>query len=92
MIKSIKHKGLKRFYQSGNISGIQAKHAKKLRTQLLQLDAAREVAEMDFPGYNLHSLKGNRSDTWSILVSANWRLTFEFHGSHAYVVNYEDYH
>lgn len=92
MIKSIKHKGLKRFYQSGNMSGIQAKHARKLREQLLQLNAAEKVADMDFPGYSLHSLKGDRSDTWSISVGANWRLTFEFRGSNAYVVNYEDYH
>ena len=92
MIKSIKHKGLKRFYQSGKTSGIQAKHARKLRIQLLQLNAAEKITDMDYPGYDLHLLQGDRSDTWSISVSANWRLTFEFRDSHAYVVNYEDYH
>lgn len=92
MIKSIKHKGLKRFYQSGKTSGIQAKHARKLRIQLLQLNAAEKITDMDYPGYDLHLLRGDRSDIWSISVSANWRLTFEFRDSHAYVVNYEDYH
>ena len=92
MIKSIKHKGLKRFYQSGTTLGIQAKHARKLRIQLFQLNAAEKIADMDYPGYDLHLLKGDRSDVWSISVSANWRLTFEFRDSHAYVVNYEDYH
>ena len=47
---------------------------------------------MDIPGYRLHLLKGNRSETWSLKVSGNWRLTFEFRGSDAYVVDYEDYH
>lgn len=92
MIKSIKHKGLKRFHKSGNTSGIQAKHAKKLRARLTRLDAANEVDYMDVPEYDLHLLKGDRSDTWSISVSGNWRLTFEFRDSNAYIVDYEDYH
>lgn len=34
MIKSIKHKGLKRFFETGATSGIQAMHASKLRLLL----------------------------------------------------------
>ena len=92
MIKSIKHKGLKRFYKNGNTSGIQAKHAKRLGELLILLDTAEDISDMNIPGYGLHSLKGDRSGTWSMRVSANWRLTFEFIGSDAYVVDYEDYH
>ena len=62
MIRSIKHKGLKRFHQTGNTAGIQAKHAKKLRKQLTRLDAAEEIDYMDVPGYDLHPLKGGRSN------------------------------
>ncbi len=40
MIKSIKHKGLRKFYQTGNTSGIQFKHAKRLRLQLTILESA----------------------------------------------------
>ena len=92
MIKSIKHKGLKRFYESGNTSGIQASHAKRLSTRLTRLEAAQDISYMDVPGYDLHLLKGDRANTWSLSVSGNWRLTFEFRDSNAYVVNYEDYH
>lgn len=47
---------------------------------------------MDLPGYNLHPLKGKRKECWSITVSGNWRITFEFEDGNAYIVNYEDYH
>lgn len=30
--------------------------------------------------------------TWSVNVSGNWRITFEFDGKDAISVNYEDYH
>lgn len=57
MIKTFKHKGLKQFFDSGKTSGIQAKHAKKLRLQLAALDTATVIHDMDLPGYKLHELK-----------------------------------
>ena len=92
MIKSFKHKGLERFYESSNTRGIQAPHSKKLRMQLSALDTARAIEDIDIPGYRLHSLKGSRKGIWSITVSGNWRVTFEFSDGNVYIVNYEDYH
>ena len=92
MIKSFKHKGLKLFFQSGKASGIQAKHAKRLRMQLAAIDTAHEIDDIDIPGFGLHPLKGNRAGIWSISVSGNWRVTFEFRDGNAYILNYEDYH
>ena len=92
MIKSFKHKGLERFFLSGITKGIQATHAKKLRLRLAALDTASDIEDMRVPGYGLHPLKGNRKETWSISVSGNWRITFEFYDGNAYIVNYEDYH
>ena len=92
MIKNFKHKGLSRFYHAGSISGIQAKHANKLRNQLAALDTATVIEDLDLPGYRLHPLKGKRSGTWSIEVNGNWRLTFEFDNGDVYILNYEDYH
>jgi len=92
MIKSFKHKGLEKFYASGNAKGIQAKHAKKLRMQLIALDTAHDIEDLDIPGYRLHQLKGSLKRSWSITVSANWRITFEFSDGNIYIVNYEDYH
>lgn len=92
MIKSFRHKGLKRFFETGKTSGIQAKHAKRLRLQLAALDTAQSIDDMRIPGYRLHRLKGAARGRWSIWVSGNWRLTFEFDGRDAYVLDYEDYH
>ncbi len=92
MIKSFKHKGLKRFYETGSTRGILAKHAKRLRMQLSALDTALEISDLDIPGYDLHELKGKRKGTWAISVSGNWRLTFEFIDGNAYQLDYEDYH
>ena len=92
MIKSFKHKGLERFYLKGSTAGIQAKHAKKLRLQLAALDSAQAIDDLDIPGYRLHPLKGNREGIWSITVSANWRLTFEFSDGNVFILDYEDYH
>jgi proteic killer suppression protein len=92
MIKSFKHKGLEKFYESGSTKGIQANHAKKLRMQLAALGTAQSVDDMDIPGYRLHQLTGERKGTWTITVNANWRLTFEFEEGNVYILNYEDYH
>lgn len=92
MIKSFKHKGLKLFFEKGICSGIQVKHQSKLRLQLAALHTARSIEDMDLPGYDLHRLKGQRKDCWSITVNGNWRVTFIFDDGDVYIVNYEDYH
>lgn len=92
MIKSFKHKGLEKFYESGSNKGIQSNHARKLRMQLAALDTAQSIDDMDIPGYRLHQLTGNRRGIWTITVNANWRLTFVFEEGNVYILNYEDYH
>lgn len=92
LIKTFKHKGLKNLFEDDDRSGVQPKHAEKLLDILDRLDAAIEVEDMRYPGSKLHQLKGNRQSEWSIAVSGNWRVTFEFENGDAYVVNYEDYH
>ena len=92
MIKSFKHKGLQKFFESGTKKGIQAKHTSKLRMQLTALDTAHVIEDLEIPGYRLHQLKGARKNLWSITVNGNWRITFEFEAGNVYIVNYEDYH
>ncbi len=92
MIKSFRHKGIKRFYESGSIAGIQPPHATRLRMQLAALDTAVTVEDLDIPGFRLHPLRGRGRGRWSIWVYRNWRLTFEFRDGNAYVLDYEDYH
>jgi proteic killer suppression protein len=92
VIKSFRHKGLKRFYETGKRTGIQPKHAQRLRLQLAALDTAQTIDDMDVPGFRLHPLKGRAKRRWSVWVSGNWRLTFEFEQGNAHILDYEDYH
>ncbi len=92
MIISFKHKGLEAFYTTGNTKGIQVKHKTKLRLILARLDDAIVVEDMSFQGSNLHPLKGNLKDHWSVKVNGNWRITFKFENGNAEIVDYQDYH
>jgi proteic killer suppression protein len=92
MIRSFKHKGLEHFYISGSKKGIIPEHAEKIARILDRLDASVAPADMNLPGYRLHELKGQEKGTWSVTVNANWRITFQFEGQNAFVVDYLDYH
>ena len=92
MIKSFRHKGLRKFFESGSAAGIQPQHAKRLRMLLAALDTSRTVGDMDVPGFRLHPLKGVERGRWAVWVNGNWRLTFEFEDGDAHVLDYEDYH
>jgi proteic killer suppression protein len=92
MILSFKQKGLGRFFEHGSKSGIQAQHAERLRLILGRLNVATAARDMDLAGLRLHSLKGERKGVWSAWVSDNWRVTFQFVGRDAELVDYEDYH
>lgn len=59
---------------------------------LAALDTSLEVGDMDIPGFRLHRLKGQLKGRWSVSVSGNWRVTFEFRDGNAYILDYEDYH
>lgn len=44
------------------------------------------------PGWRIHQLIGDRSGTWSISVSGNWRITFEIEDGEISNLDLEDYH
>jgi proteic killer suppression protein len=60
--------------------------------QLAALDTSQRIEDMEIPGFKLHALKGKLKGRWSISVSGNWRITFEFRDGNAFVLDYEDYH
>ena len=92
MIKNFKHKGLEIFFTKDDLRLLDRKQIPKIRRVLDLLDIIKDVQELNLPGYGLHPLTGDRKGTWSIKVSANWRITFEFEKSYAFNVNLEDYH
>jgi Plasmid maintenance system killer protein len=92
VIRAFRHKGLKRFFETGSTAGIQSAHANRLHLILGRLNVATSARDMNLPGLALHPLKGDRKGFWSVQVSGNWRITFTFAGKDADSVNYEDYH
>jgi len=57
MIKAFRHKGLKRFFDTGSVAGIQPHHTKRLRMQLVALDTAITIEDMEIPGFKLHLIE-----------------------------------
>ncbi len=92
MIKSFTHKGLYKFFTTGSTAGIQEKHKNRLRAILTFLNEAENVKDMNLQGFQLHPLKGNKKELWSVSVNGNWRITFRFEDGDAYIVDYLDYH
>ena len=92
MIRSFRHRGLGQFFLSGTTKGINAQYASRLSRMLLALHTANDPAEMNMPGYRLHQLRGDRHGQWSVWVSGNLRLVFEFDDVDAINVDLVDYH
>jgi len=92
VIRSIRHKGLKRLYEDDDPRGVNREHTEKLKDILVRLDAASEVADMNLPGFRLHALKGNLKSFWAVTVRANWRAIFRFADGDVVDVDYIDYH
>jgi len=92
MIRSFRHRGLKRLYERGDRRRVPADMAEKIEDVLAALDSARTVEEMDRPYFQLHPLTGDRKGEWAVTVRANWRITFRFENSDAHDVDFVDYH
>lgn len=92
MIRSFRHRGVKRLYERGDRSRVSADQADRLEVALADLDAARKPSDVALPGYRLHPLKGDRKGFWSISVSANWRIIFRVGDGDVYDVDLVDYH
>jgi proteic killer suppression protein len=92
VIKAFRHKGLQKFFFDGTKKGIQPKHAEKLADILDLLEATSEIKDMNFPGSDLHLLKGDLRGFWSVKVSGNWRIIFRFEKGDVLDVDYVDYH
>lgn len=92
MIKNIRHKSLKRFFENGDEKGLPAQHLTRIRLVLAVLDTISELNEINIPGGNLHPLKGDRKGQWALTIKKNWRITFRFEKGDAFDLDYEDYH
>lgn len=92
MIESIQHKGLKLLWEKDNASKLPSVQIMKIKLILTLLDNAVSVQDMNFPGSDLHPLKGDLSGFWSVKVNGNYRIIFRFENENAFDVEYIDYH
>jgi proteic killer suppression protein len=93
MINGFRHKGLEKFFLTGDTKGIQTKHAERLRLILGILDALTSLNDFkQYSSLELHQLKGKLKGYWSVKVSGNWRVIFRWKSPDVYDVDYIDYH
>lgn len=94
-IRSVIHKGLRRFIEIDDESGLQPAVVAKVRriVSFLQ-DMEREDELRAVPSWKAHVLTGDRKGTWSLFVTKNWRMTFRIDRDEIEIIDldYEDYH
>jgi proteic killer suppression protein len=92
MIRTFKNRALKKLYEKGDPSKIKVDHIDRVEDILFRLDNAQQSSDMDWPGWNLHPLKGKHKGFWAVRVSGNFRIWFRFEDGDAFDVDYGDYH
>lgn len=92
MIRSLRHKGLKRLYEKGDARGVPPEMLAKVRVILADLDVAETPEDLSLPGYGLHPLKGSLKSSWSVKVTGNWRIVFQMEDGDVHRVDLTDYH
>jgi toxin HigB-1 len=92
VILRFRHRGLERLYLHGDVSGVSPQQVKRLRSVLAALATATTPSDMALPGIRLHPLRGARQVQWSVSISGDWRVLFEFEGRDVTNVDLVDYH
>lgn len=92
MIKTYRHNGLKELLETGKTAKIDPKFHARCLEALVALMAANDLREINRPAFRLHQLKQFKPVRFSIWVSAQWRITFEWDKGEASRVDFEQYH
>ncbi len=94
-IRNVIHKGLRRFIEDDNASGLPAAVVPKVRNIVSFLQDMEQEGELrTVPGWKAHQMTGDRKGTWSLFVTRNWRITFRIEQAEIEIIDldYEDYH
>ena len=94
-IRNVVHKGLRRFIEDDDATGLQAAVVPKVRRIVTFLqDMEREDELRTVPSWKAHQLTDDRKGTWSLFVTKNWRITFRIDQTEIEIIDldYEDYH
>ena len=94
-IRNVVHRGLRRFIERDDASGLIPSVVEKIRNIVTFLQETAAVRELnDIPSWKVHHLRGDRKGTWRLTVTRNWRITFRIDKKteEIYDLDYEDYH
>lgn len=92
-IAKIRHRGLRRFYEDDDPTGLPAASVPRIRNMLAALVFADSIENLNaMPGWKLHTLTGDRRGQWSLTVTKNWRIVFRIEGDEVTDLDFEDYH
>jgi proteic killer suppression protein len=94
-IRNAVHRGLRRFMERDDPSGLPPQVVEKVRNILTFLQEMEDAGELrDLPSWKAHQLTGDRKGTWSLQVTRNWRITFRIDQAEGEILDldYEDYH
>ncbi len=95
MIRNVVHRGLRRFIERGDASGLYSPAVEKIRNILTFLQELEDMQELSaVPGWKAHQLADDRKGTWALMVTRNWRITFKINEAEQEIadLDYEDYH
>ncbi len=92
MIRSFRHRGLRRLFEQGDPTRIRPDLVEKVENILSVLDSAGGPHDVGLPGFRLHPLKGDLRGYWAVTVRANWRIIFRFEDENVVDVDFVDYH
>jgi proteic killer suppression protein len=93
-IKSVRHKALRSFAETGKAKGLPGDLVERVRNMLAYLDAAASAEELLIPpNYGAHRLTGDRAGVWALTLTRNWRMTFRITDDRVIEdMDLEDYH
>jgi proteic killer suppression protein len=92
VIRSFRHRGLKRLFEDADRSKVLSSHVDRVENILAVLNRAARPSDLDLPGFRLHPLRGKLAGFWAVSVTANWRVIFRFKEGDAVDVDLVDYH
>jgi toxin HigB-1 len=94
-IRNVIHKGLRRFIEDDDVSGLQPAVVTKVQRIVSFLQDMEQEEELrTVQSWKAHMLTGDRKGTWSLSVTRNWRMTFRIDRQEIEIIDldYEDYH
>ena len=91
MITGFRHKGLELYYREANEAELPGSPLTRISLILTRLEASGRPEHMNVPGYGFHAFAGNLRGVYSVEVTDQVRLLFQFEAEDATEVDYIDH-